>query len=645
MSSDKIIKILEKHLRTLGQKIRIDILKKLREADHSLSFSTLQRRVLKKNLNSTNFTYHLKSLEKIELISIDKNKKYYLTPMGKKIFENILSMEKVLNDQKKAIMIRTSKYSKEPFELSKIEEYLIKEGKIELFLAKKIAREVEERLSKTNIEYLTAPLIREYINVILLENGLEEVRHKLTRLGTPPYEVMKLFKNKNINPEKFTKILGSDVSEQFLLLNLLPKPFADMYLSGEIVLLNLNHWALRPLAVCLKTDFILDFLLKKKKLKDVNNFKDIKDVINAFLNFFNLIFALKPYFSEDILLGNFNNNFLPLFNFQGDIHYFTEIFVSQILNYNKIFGNGKSHLTLDFTDNSNPEIINKQTIFLTQILHEKKLNNDNIAPLILFDYSFMNNKSFENRVLDPILLSELNSNIIYYNSEISSVLNSTLINLNNFNKNNSISRQIILDKILINLHLIAMQSNGNDDKFYDIIQDKVNSIFEFFNYKKTFLNKRAFSIKGFNGLISELLNLDNDKWLNSTIKSISYLGLNEAIKIHCGIELDKVKSSANFAFKLLSTIKELINEKNKDENERYLLSQPHNGNYLPKNLSSQIIRKESNLSLERKIALFKRFEDIIDGGTVFDCSINSNQNSRRETLKLLLSSGLKAFKL
>ncbi|MHA1343775.1 MAG: hypothetical protein ACTSQG_07305, partial [Promethearchaeota archaeon] len=150
---------------------------------------------------------------------------------------------------------------------------------------------------------------------------------------------------------------------------------------------------------------------------------------------------------------------------------------------------------------------------------------------------------------------------------------------------------------------------------------------------------------GFNGLISELLNLDNDKWLNSTIKSISYLGLNEAIKIHCGIELDKVKSSANFAFKLLSTIKELINEKNKDENERYLLSQPHNGNYLPKNLSSQIIRKESNLSLERKIALFKRFEDIIDGGTVFDCSINSNQNSRRETLKLLLSSGLKAFKL
>jgi len=65
-----------------------------------------------------------------------------------------------------------------------------------MFLARKITREVEERLAKTNIEYLTAPLMREYINAILLENGLEEVRHKLTRLGTPPYEVFKLLEFK-----------------------------------------------------------------------------------------------------------------------------------------------------------------------------------------------------------------------------------------------------------------------------------------------------------------------------------------------------------------------------------------------------------------------------------------------------------------
>ncbi|GAH00990.1 unnamed protein product [marine sediment metagenome] len=150
--------------------------------------------------------------------------------------ENILSIEQVLNNENKPIMIRTSKYSKEPFNENKIEEYLIREGELEAYLAKKIAREVKDRLFKANVEYLTAPLMREYINAILLESGLEEVRHRLTRLGTPPYEAFKLFNSqeKVITPDKFLKKLGSDVSEQFLLLNLLPKELADLYLSGEI---------------------------------------------------------------------------------------------------------------------------------------------------------------------------------------------------------------------------------------------------------------------------------------------------------------------------------------------------------------------------------------------------------------------------
>jgi len=114
---------------------------------------------------------------------------YSISSLGIKILNKILSIEQIINEKRKVKMIRTSKYSKEIFNVNKIEEYLIKEGEIEPSLARESAQEVEERLSKTNITYLTAPLMREYINGILLENGLEDVRHKLTRLGTPPYEV------------------------------------------------------------------------------------------------------------------------------------------------------------------------------------------------------------------------------------------------------------------------------------------------------------------------------------------------------------------------------------------------------------------------------------------------------------------------
>ncbi|MFX1525179.1 MAG: hypothetical protein ACFFCC_16855, partial [Promethearchaeota archaeon] len=211
MGSDKNQNFLEKQLKTLGQKVRIDILKKLNNSQDQISFSKLQKEVLEGDFSSPNFSFHLNELKKCELINSTEYG-YYITTLGKGILENILSIEQILLDKSKTRMIRTSKYSKENFDSSKIEEYLINEGELERFLARKIAREVEERLDKTNIEYLTAPLMREYINAVLLENGLEEVRHKLTRLGTPPFEVFKLFNSKDLTPDIFIKQLGSDVS-------------------------------------------------------------------------------------------------------------------------------------------------------------------------------------------------------------------------------------------------------------------------------------------------------------------------------------------------------------------------------------------------------------------------------------------------
>lgn len=49
MNSDKNSEILEKQLKTLGQKIRIDILKKLYSALNSLTFLALKREVLESN--------------------------------------------------------------------------------------------------------------------------------------------------------------------------------------------------------------------------------------------------------------------------------------------------------------------------------------------------------------------------------------------------------------------------------------------------------------------------------------------------------------------------------------------------------------------------------------------------------------------
>jgi len=653
--SDKNNNFLEKQLKTLGQKIRIDILKKLKVAQNHFSFSKLQKEVLEHNDSSVNFSFHLNALKKCELID-SSEEGYYITKLGKQILKNILSIEKILTDRSKKRMIRTSKYSKELFDSNKIEEYLVTEGELDVFLARQIAREVEARLTKTDIEYLTAPLMREYINAVLLENGLEEVRHKLTRLGTPPFEVFKLFnsKEKEIDPENFIRTLGSDVSEQFLLLNLLPKNFADLYLSGEIALLHLNYWSLRPLGIYLNIDPIIKYILNSYP-KTSSGFKDTKDLIKLVLTFCDFLKKFKFFYSKDLLIGDFNQ-FLTDFNFPTNKSYIFDLLTSQILSINEGIKDGKSHLTLGFNNSQSPNndsILCSQPVsqFMYSFLKQPVQNNE---PLLLFEYSDFISQNSSINIINSLFSHSLRKNIILQDNCISNLLNSNIVKILNPKQN-----KIILDKLLINLHMISVEAKQNDDVFIQLLQDKMESIFELFKIKKTLVYKKLNTINEWNKLTLQLFEENQESILRDSIKSISFFGLNKAILNHCGIELDRTESSASFALKILSFMKKLIEEKNQSENDYFTLSQPHSDKYLQdcwnngnspngENIncySSKIIRKNSTLSLDKKLSLFKKFENIINGGSIFDQSINANDISLNSYLKLLIKSRIGAFAL
>lgn len=664
VGADKISKDLEKQLKTLAQPIRIEILKILNFHDIPVLFSALQKEIAGKNPNSANLSFHLKSLKECNLIASDNNG-YTLTVLGKQILQNIASMEQILNNHQKTIMIRTSKYSKEQFNLDKIEEYLIREGEMEPFLAKKIALEVQERLSKTNIEYLTAPLMREYINGVLLENGLEKVRHKLTRLGTPPYEAAKLFENKDINPELFIKRLGSDVSEQFLLLNLLPNDLADLYLSGEIVLLHLNYWSLRPLSAYLSANTLLDFF-RKKYSNLPKSLEKSKDLLSLILDFKDFLSCFKPFISEDFLIGNFNKEFLSPFNLlkQEKKAYLFTLLSSQILSHNLELENGKSHLSLEFNFKDDEALFENNSfraqpagIFLNQIAREINFPYDRFSPFILFDYTKFTPQFLEKELFNGASSPLLKNNIIYYNSVASNLLNSTLIKVNNSYTNESKDNIIVLDKILINLYLIALEARQNDNTFLDLLQEKVNAIFKLFKIKEELTKKKVNSLKTWNFIISEVFGQKIDEWTNTALKSISFFGLNEAINKHCGIELDRIEKSETFALKALAFLKKLIEEKNDEDNNRFTLSQPHYDKYLvdswqrdmsePNNkangYTSQLIREETTLPLGKQISLFKKFEKIVDGGIIFNACSCPKKGSFKEDLNAVLKAKLNAF--
>ena len=158
------------------------------------------------------------------------------------------------------LRVRTARDTIESFDKSKIEKTLIVETGASPELADKISTEVWKEVKKLDVEYLTAPMLREMVNTKLVENGLETLRRKYTRLGIPVYNITNLIKNGSRdnanmihNPETVHKYVADEALKQYALLHMLPNELADAHLGGDIHIHDLEFFAGRPIN-CLQHD-------------------------------------------------------------------------------------------------------------------------------------------------------------------------------------------------------------------------------------------------------------------------------------------------------------------------------------------------------------------------------------------------------
>lgn len=204
------------------------------------------------------FAYHLKFLLKADLIeAIVDQKKYALTDLGKTVIDVADRIDKKATKPKN-ILIRASRSAIEEFDPNKITNALIKEAKMPPEQAQKVAKEAETQLLKSKTKYLTAPLVRELVNAILIEKGLEEYRNKLTRLGIPVHDVTGLlYTTPQAQAAKSLEAAGQTVFKEYTLLNILPRDIADAHLSGALHIGNLSTWILKPAETIHDTRFFL----------------------------------------------------------------------------------------------------------------------------------------------------------------------------------------------------------------------------------------------------------------------------------------------------------------------------------------------------------------------------------------------------
>lgn len=196
------------------------------------------------------FVYHLRSLTDAALVTLEKKtKKYEVSELGRMMVSFARDVDEYVNVKRGKLYVRSSRLAIEEFHRNKISRSLVVEAGVPQEIADEIAAEAEDRLVRLKTAYLTAPLIREFVNAILIEKKLEEYRHKLARLGMPVYDVAQLIRyagERQLSADYVHRASARSVLSEYALLNCLPHKIADAHLSGSIHIANLENWILKP---------------------------------------------------------------------------------------------------------------------------------------------------------------------------------------------------------------------------------------------------------------------------------------------------------------------------------------------------------------------------------------------------------------
>ena len=229
---------------------RIDILRIL-NSKGPLTYSELKSLAgFKSKKESGKFAYHLRKLLRQSLVALNKSeRRYTITNLGKLVLSLARQIEERSIIESGKMYVRTSHETIEEFNSHKIIQSLVREGSLPLELAQKITEEVENRIYKFQTAYLTASLIREMVNSVLLEHGHEDYRHKLARFGLPAYDIREMITNVDGIHNGVEGLLfktGQTVFGDHLVLNTLPKDVADSHLSGDIHITSTGIWSLLP---------------------------------------------------------------------------------------------------------------------------------------------------------------------------------------------------------------------------------------------------------------------------------------------------------------------------------------------------------------------------------------------------------------
>lgn len=565
----------------LSSSIRLKILWVLHKQG-PLSYTAMMASIgLNPIRDSSKFTYHLDTLRRFGFLETDDRRRYRLTDTGRKA----LALSRGLKDltkRRRKTLVRTSRMEMEEFDRNKIVKSLVNEANVPLELAERITDEVEDRLINFQVRYLTAPLIREMVNAVLIEKGLEEYRHKLTRLGMPVYDVTKQIKKMGearMNVGDVSRIAGRSVLEEYSLLATLPRKVADAHLGGRLHICDVPSFILQP------RDFQHDIRLFLRmglpsEAPSLTSLSPPKSLDGALSLITNLMRRSSLEVSDGCGI-DYVNVFLAPFVRNLSEKEITRKVRRFILDLNQ------SLLTTELTLGLEPfipqHLMNEDAVTSRGALTGKYGNYVNEAkslfnafvsalspdfkgkPLLFPHFIIKIRDGFTIEPIVNILGGPTRFSNLYFMRDVnwSSPTSSYLSNGTRLSDNWShdwridVLRSGSLGAIILNLPRIAYEAHGDDDRLFSLIEERCELALSALEVKHRKINDRV--VEGMLPILSHKVLEDYYLKLNSLTYMVGVVGLMEAVRAHTGFK--DVQRIVDFAERLLRRTSSLLKEK------------------------------------------------------------------------------------
>lgn len=513
-----------------------------------------------------------------------------------------------------ALFVRTSSDNIVGWDKEKIIDALVRETEISRDIAEIIGREVERQLAGLRVNFITAPLIRELVDVKLLEYGLEEARRKHTRLGLPLYDVKELILNPNKEnanvphgPEATNLSLAEGIKKEFALLHVFSEDIADAHMRGDLHLHDLGFID-RPYCSGQSIEYVKKFGLDLPNALSIAKPARHAEVLLAQMVKFSA--ALQGVFAGAIGWDAVNLFFAPFLTGKSDkeIHQLAQMLIYEysqqavarggqaIFSDINLYWEVPKHFENvpaigpggKYTGKTYGEYIGDAQRFAWALFDVYKEGDGSgrpfffPKPLVHMTEKFFKtprHEEFLNHISDTATTMG-NTYYVFDRGETAKISECCRLSfkleqsdLDDANEPWRM-RYSALQNVTINLPRTAYRAKGSDDKLFDNIAKVLELAARAHLEKKKFIEEIL--DKGQNGPLSMLaMQRDGQPYLR--MWRVSYLmgilGLNELVEAHIGQELHESPSALKLGLKVISFMKLKCDEMSKKYGIHFVLEQ------------------------------------------------------------------------